>query len=65
MDPSDRLTLDKSLLASFPEGYRHLAYIQTRIGYRVKMDMPMLKGPQVQDLYRRGQAWLAGGALER
>ena len=65
VDPSDRLTLDKSLLASFPEGYRHLAYIQTRIGYRVKMDMPMLKGPQVQDLYRRGQAWLAGGALER
>ena len=29
------------------------------------MDMPMLKGPQVQALYERGQRWLAGGALER
>jgi hypothetical protein len=52
-------------LAGFPEGYRHLAYIQTRIGYKVKMDMPMLKGPVVEELYRRGARWLAGSALER
>jgi hypothetical protein len=52
-------------LATFPEGYRHLAYIQTRIGYNVKMDMPMLKGDGVQDLYRRGANWLAGKPLER
>jgi hypothetical protein len=65
VDPSVQLRLDKDFLASMPEGYRHLAYIQTRIGYTVKMDMPMLKGPQVQDLYRRGAAWLAGGPLER
>jgi hypothetical protein len=52
-------------LADFPEGYRHLAYIQTRIGYKVKMDMPMLKGPVVEELYQRGAHWLAGGALER
>jgi hypothetical protein len=57
--------LDLDLLAKFPEGYRHLAYIQTRIGYQVKLDMPMLKGPQVQDLYRRGTGWLAGKPLER
>ena len=48
-----------------PEGYRHLAYIQTGIGYQVKMDMPMLKGPEVEALYARGARWLAGGALER
>jgi hypothetical protein len=42
-----------------------LAYIQTRIGYQVKMDMPQLKGPIVQDLYRRGANWLAGQPLER
>jgi hypothetical protein len=53
------------MLAGMPEGYRHLAYIQTRIGYKVKMDMPMLKGPVVQELYRRGERWLAGGPLER
>lgn len=44
VDPASTLRLDQSALASFPEGYRHLAYIQTRIGYTVKMDMPMLKG---------------------
>lgn len=65
VDANAKLTLDAAALAGFPEGYRHLAYIQTRIGYRVKMDMPMLKGPEVQDLVRRGSAWLAGGALER
>ena len=65
IDPAARLSLDSTVLATFPEGYRHLAYIQTRIGYTVKMDMPMLKGPVVQDLYRRGADWLSGKPLER
>ena len=65
VDPAAELVLDQSALAEMPEGYRHLAYIQTRIGYSVKMDMPMLKGDGVQSLYRRGEAWLAGAELER
>jgi hypothetical protein len=65
VDPNARLQLDTEVLAAMPEGYRHLAYIQTRIGYTVKMDMPMLKGPVVHELYRRGERWLAGGPLER
>ena len=65
VEPSAALRLDRALLATYPEGYRHLAYIQTRIGYTVKMDMPMLKGPVVEELYRRNARWLAGGALER
>lgn len=65
VDPTAVLKLDQASLAGFPEGYRHLAYIQTRIGYKVKMDMPMLKGPVVEELYKRGQRWLAGGPLER
>ena len=65
VDPSAQLRLDRDALATFPEGYRHLAYIQTRIGYTVKMDMPMLKGPVVEELYRRNARWLAGAALER
>ena len=65
VDPAAKLALDPVALAEFPEGYRHLAYIQTRIGYKVKMDMPMLKGEKVQDLYRRGANWLAGKPLER
>jgi hypothetical protein len=51
--------LDRGLLDQFPAGYRHLAYIQTQIGYDVKRDMPGLTGPEVQDLYRRGAGWLA------
>ena len=65
VDPSAVLQLDQQALAGFPEGYRHLAYIQTRIGYKVKMDMPMLKGEGVQALYGRGRRWLQGGELER
>ncbi len=65
VDPSAVLQLDQQALSAFPEGYRHLAYIQTRIGYTVKMDMPMLKGDRVQQLYGRGGRWLAGGDLER
>ena len=65
VDPSAVLQLDQPALAAFPEGYRHLAYIQTRIGYKVKMDMPMLKGEGVQALYGRGRRWLQGGELER
>ena len=60
VDPSKTLTLDPTLLAKFPEGYRHLAYLQTSIGYQVKTDMPGLKGAEVEALYRQGKEWLAG-----
>jgi hypothetical protein len=60
-DPSRPLRLDEKILQQFPEGYRHLAYLQTRIGYNVKKDMPGLKGPEVEALYARGQKWLASG----
>jgi len=63
VDPAARLELDRDLLAQFPEGYRHLAYLQTRIGYKVKTDMPGLDGPEVEALYRRGEAWLKGQKL--
>jgi hypothetical protein len=60
VDPAARLELDEKLLARFPEGYRHLAYLQTRIGYKVKSDMPGLDGAEVTALYQRGEAWLRG-----
>jgi hypothetical protein len=63
VDPSARIVLDKALLERFPVGYRHLAYVQTQIGYTVKPDMPGLKGPEVEALYARGAAWLRGEAL--
>jgi SnoaL-like domain len=63
VDPAARLTLDAGLLGRFPEGYRHLAYLQTEIGYQVKPDMPGLTGPAVEALYARGRGWLEGKPL--
>ena len=65
IDPGTALKLDASLLVEFPEGYRHLAYAQTRIGFTVKRDMPMLKGAEVERLYADGASWLAGRPLNR
>ena len=60
LDPSATLKLDPTLLAQFPEGYRHLGYLQTRIGFKVKDGLPGLRGPSVEKLYAEGKAWLAG-----
>jgi len=58
--PGTAPRLDQELLAQFPEGYRHLAYTQTKMGFTVKRDMPGLRGPELDALYARGEAWLAG-----
>jgi hypothetical protein len=63
VDPAAKLSLDQKLLSSFREGYRHLAYLQTQIGYQIKMDMPGLTGPEVEALCVRGASWLAGKPL--
>jgi hypothetical protein len=60
VDPAVTVKLDQTLLARFPEGYRHLAYLQTRNGQTVKTDMPGLLGAELEALYRRGAAWLEG-----
>ena len=63
IDPLDhgaKLVFDEKLMQTFPEGYRYLAYLQTKLGFKIKMDMPQLKGPVVQALYAHGRAWLEG-----
>jgi len=62
VDPAATLRLDQQALAALPEGYRHLAYMQELIGYKVKRDMPGLVGPEVEKLYGEGRDWLAGKA---
>jgi hypothetical protein len=52
--------LDTSILNRFPEGYRHLAYVQTLVGYDVKADMPGLEGSELEELYARGAEWVQG-----
>jgi hypothetical protein len=63
LDPAAKLKLDPEILGRFPQGYQHLAYIQTLVGYEVKRDMPGLTGPEVEKLYATGKAWLAGEPL--
>jgi hypothetical protein len=63
VDPSAKLTLDQDLLNRFPEGYRHLAYLQTKVGYKVKPDMPGIEGAELDALYARGARWLNGKPL--
>ena len=63
VDPSATVKLDAEVLARFPEGYRHLAYLQAKNGQTVKTDMPGLIGPELDALYARGVAWLNGAPL--
>ena len=60
VQPGATVELDPELLARFPVGYRHLAYLQTKVGYQVKTDMPGTTGPRTEALYALGRDWLAG-----
>lgn len=62
VEPGAELRLDPQLLGQFPEGYRHLAYLQTRNGFTVKPGLPGMRGPALDRLYAEGKAWLAGSA---
>lgn len=62
VDPSATLSLEADLLGRFPEGYRHLAYLQAKNGFDVKDDLPGLRGPAVEKLTAQGKAWLEGSA---
>jgi len=64
VDPGAIPKLDPALLARFPVGYRHLAYLQTKVGYKVKEDMPGLDGAEAEALYAKGAAWLKGKSFD-
>jgi hypothetical protein len=63
VDTSQHPTLDPDLLARFPEGYRHLAYFQSKLGFTVKTDMPGARGEALEQLLAQGNAWLAGSEV--
>jgi hypothetical protein len=58
-----RPELDQRLLAQFPEGYRHLAYLQTKAGYKVRDDVAGPEGAELDALYALGASWLSAGKL--
>jgi hypothetical protein len=64
IDPAKQLKLDPDLLSSFPVGYQHLAYLQTKLGFNVKKNMPGLQGPDAEALYAHGANWLAGHSID-
>lgn len=60
VDPSAVIKLNQKLLNRFPQGYCHLAYLQSKNGFSVKGDLPGLYGLIVEKLYGEGKAWLEG-----
>jgi hypothetical protein len=63
VDTSQTVPLDKELLQRLHSGYRHLAYLQSKIGYEIRGVRPELRGLEVEALYSRGTRWLSGGPL--
>ncbi len=51
--------LDPELLATFPQGYRHLGYLQTLAGLPVNKNLPGSR--QAVELVQRMRRWLGGG----
>ena len=51
--------LDQDLLSTFPQGYRHLGYLQTLAGFPVNKNLPGAR--EAVELVQRMRRWLAGG----
>ncbi len=62
--PGSPLVLEADRLNRFPEGYRHLAYVQELAGLTVHPGLPGRSGPELQALYDRSRAWLTGAEPE-
>ena len=59
--PAQLLELDDTLLEAYPEGYRYLAYLQTKLGFAVSEALPGTRGPEISELNARMSEWLNGG----
>ncbi|GLS98918.1 hypothetical protein GCM10007897_02960 [Sphingobium jiangsuense] len=62
--PGATLDLDEALLASFPDGYRHLGYLQTKLGMEVYRNLPGTRGPEMAELRKRMKQWLDGAGAD-
>jgi hypothetical protein len=56
--PGAVVVLDKALLKRFPEGYQHVAYVQSKSGMKVLEDLVVLRSPAREQMYRDGTVWL-------
>lgn len=61
LESGAKVPIDHALYDQFPVEYAPLAYLQEKIGYTVRRDMPHgWRGPTVEALYKRGDSWLSG-----
>lgn len=58
VNPQASINLEPELLEKFPEGYRHLAYLQTKAGGVVNPNLPTASGPAVDQLITQSHVWL-------
>lgn len=63
VDPRKVPAFDDDKLASFPAGYRFLAYCQSST-YKIKMDLPQSVGEAHDQFYEAFIQWLEGKDLE-
>lgn len=64
VNPSQVPNLDQAVLQSFPVGYRHLAYLQTKVGFSVFSNLPGTRGPEIEALNARMNLWLDGAGAD-
>jgi hypothetical protein len=60
VDPAATLRLDQDALGQYPQGYRHMAYLNNAAGVApTASDLPTAGSPGAEALYARTEAWLA------
>ena len=58
IDPTVTLILDRKLLTTFAEGYRHLAYVQAQGGATMPQGLIEPQSEAEKHLYEDGGRWL-------
>ncbi|GAA5868611.1 hypothetical protein JCM1840_005508 [Sporobolomyces johnsonii] len=63
VDPRKIPKYDDTKLASFPDGYRYLAYGQSA-AYKIKLDLPQSRGEEHDHFYQCFIDWLDGASID-
>ena len=60
VSPGPMPKLNREILQAFPDGYRHLAYLQTELGFEVSKTLPGTRGSEIEALKVQMEQWLVG-----
>lgn len=63
VDPASTIKLDRVELERYPEGYRHIAYVQASRGASVTQGLPTPNSDALTRLYAEGASWLANKTI--